>query len=69
MTAKIDRRRRRTQKAVLDAAEELFVEVGYRSASLEAIADRADVAVSSIYFNFEGGKSDLYLALAERAAV
>src|SRR5680860_151279 len=69
MTARIDRRRRRTQKAVLDAAEELFVEVGYRSASLEAIADRADVAVSSIYFNFKGGKSDLYLALAERAAV
>lgn len=69
MTEKIDRRRRRTRKAVLDAAEELFVELGYRSASLEAIAERADVAVSSIYFNFEGGKSDLYLALAERAAV
>jgi len=69
MTEKIDRRRRRTQKAVLDAAEELFVESGYRSTSLDAIAERADVAVSSIYFNFKGGKSDLYLALAERAAV
>ncbi len=54
---------------MLDAAEELFLESGYRSASLEAIAARADVAVSSIYFNFKGGKSDLYLALAERAAV
>ena len=53
---------------MLDAAEQLFVEVGYRSASLEAIAGRADVAVSSIYFNFKGGKSDLYLALAERIA-
>lgn len=69
MTEKIDRRRRRTQKAVLDAAEQLFVEHGYRASSLEAIAERADVAVSSIYFNFPGGKSDLYLALAKRAAV
>jgi len=69
MTEKIDRRRRKTQKAVLDAAEELFLESGYRAASLDAIAERADVAVSSIYFNFKGGKSDLYLALAERAAV
>jgi len=69
MTEKIDRRRRRTQKAVLDAAEELFIEHGYRAASLEAIAEQADVAVSSIYFNFKGGKSDLYLALAKRTAV
>lgn len=69
MTEKIDRRRRRTQRAVLDAAEELFIEHGYRAASLEAIAERADVAVSSIYFNFKGGKSDLYLALAKRTAV
>ena len=69
MTEKIDRRRRRTQKAVLDAAEELFIEHGYRAATLEAIAERADVAISSIYFNFAGGKSDLYLALAKRTAV
>jgi len=69
MIEKIDRRRRKTQKAVLDAAEALFIERGYRDASLEAIAERADVAVSSIYFNFSGGKSDLYLALAKRAAV
>lgn len=68
MSEKLDRRRRRTQKAVLDAAEELFVENGYRATKLEAIAERADVAISSIYFNFEGGKSDLYIALAMRSA-
>lgn len=68
MSGKIDRRRARTQAAVLDAAEKLFVEHGYRNTSIEAIATEADVAVSSIYFNFEGGKSDLYLALATRAA-
>jgi AcrR family transcriptional regulator len=68
MGEKLDRRRRRTQKAVLDAAEELFIERGYRATKLEAIAEWADVAISSIYFNFEGGKSDLYIALAKRAA-
>jgi len=64
---KVDRRRVRTRAAVLDASESLFIENGYRETSIEAIARRADVAVSSIYFNFEGGKSDLYLALALRA--
>jgi AcrR family transcriptional regulator len=68
MTERVDRRRRRTRQAVLDAAEELFLDRGYRSTTLEAIAGRADVAVSSIYFNFTGGKSDLYLALARRTA-
>ncbi len=68
MSPGIDRRRVRTQAAVIDAAEKLFVERGYTDTSIEAIASEADVAVSSIYFNFEGGKSDLYLALARRAA-
>lgn len=68
MSGKVDRRRVRTQAAVLDAAEKLFIERGYRDTAIEAIADEADVAISSIYFNFEGGKSGLYLALARRAA-
>lgn len=68
MSGKIDRRRVRTQAAVLDAAEKLFIERGYRDTAIEAIAAEADVAISSIYFNFEGGKSGLYLALAKRAA-
>ena len=65
--ATVDRRRRRTQEAALDAAERLFLERGYPAATVEAIAAEADIAVSSIYFNFEGGKRDLYLELARRA--
>ncbi len=50
--------------AVLAAAQELFGHVGYRAATIEAIAEAADVAVSSIYANFPGGKADIYVALA-----
>ena len=66
MPVPTDRRRRRTVAAILDAAERLFAELGYQAATVEAIAREADVAVGSIYFNFEGGKRDVYLALAER---
>jgi len=63
-----DRRRRRTYTAVLDAAERLFARHGYRRTTIEALADDADVAVSSIYSNFVGGKPDVYAALAWRLA-
>jgi AcrR family transcriptional regulator len=64
----LDRRRRRTYTAVLDAAERLFARHGYRRTTIEALADDADVAVSSIYSNFVGGKPDVYAALAWRIA-
>lgn len=59
-----DRRKRRTHTAVLDAARSLFLEHGYRSTTIEMLAGAADVAVSSIYANFAGGKADVYAALA-----
>lgn len=61
-----DRRKRRTHTAVLDAARSLFLEHGYRSTTIEMLAGAADVAVSSIYANFAGGKADVYAALAWR---
>lgn len=61
-----DRRRRRTRAAVLDAAADLFLRQGFRRTSVDELADAADVALSSIYANFPGGKSDVYLALACR---
>jgi AcrR family transcriptional regulator len=51
---------------ILDAAERAFTEDGYRGVKIEAIADRADVAVGSIYSHF-GNKDGLYLAVVERA--
>lgn len=63
----VDRRRRRTVTAVSTAARTLFEERGYQAATVADIAELADVAVSSIYSNFPGGKQDIYLALAEQA--
>jgi len=63
-----DRRRRRTRTAVLDAAAELFLRQGFRRTGVDELAAAADVALSSIYANFPGGKADVYLALACRVA-
>jgi AcrR family transcriptional regulator len=39
----------RTRAAVLDAARELFTERGYAATSMTAIADRAGVALDTVY--------------------
>ncbi len=38
-----------TRKIILDAGRELFLERGYAAATIEAIAQRAGVAVSTVY--------------------
>jgi AcrR family transcriptional regulator len=43
---------RQTRRRILDAAGELFVEQGYGATSLQEVADRAGVAVQTIYFVF-----------------
>ena len=60
------RRAARTRAAILDAAEAAFASNGYRRTRMEDVAERADVAVGSIYLHF-GNKDGLYLALVERA--
>ncbi|WP_448221460.1 TetR/AcrR family transcriptional regulator [Gordonia iterans] len=63
-----DRRRRRTRAAILDAADALFAANGFRRTAVEQLAEAADVALSSIYANFPGGKADVYAVLACRSA-
>jgi AcrR family transcriptional regulator len=41
-----------TRTRMLDAARELFCAEGYRATTMEAIADRAGVAVQTVYFTF-----------------
>lgn len=43
---------RQTRHRILTAAGELFVEQGYGATSLQEVADRAGVAVQTIYFVF-----------------
>jgi len=41
-----------TRQRMLDAAYDLFSEQGFRATTIAAIAERADVAVQTIYFTF-----------------
>jgi len=51
-----------TQRALLDAAREVFVEQGFSEASIADVVERAGSSVGSLYHHF-GGKSELFLAL------
>jgi AcrR family transcriptional regulator len=60
------RRAAATHRAIVDAAEDVVLESGADALTLEAVADRADVAVQTIY-NRVGGRSAVLIAVAERA--
>ncbi|MEP7024437.1 MAG: helix-turn-helix domain-containing protein [Actinomycetota bacterium] len=51
-----------TQRALLDAAREIFTEQGFTNASIADVVERAGSSVGSLYHHF-GGKSELFLAL------
>lgn len=55
---------RQTRLRILQAAHELFVDQGYGATTLQGIADRAGVAVQTIYFAF-GNKPSLLKELAD----
>ncbi|WP_062215431.1 TetR/AcrR family transcriptional regulator [Streptomyces sp. NBRC 109706] len=50
-------RARRTHEKIVEAARELFVAQGYGATSLQQIADRAGVAVQTIYFVFRNKRT------------
>jgi len=55
---------RLTRRAILDAAAELFVDPGYAATPLVAVADRAGVAIQTVYKVF-GSKKALLSALID----
>jgi TetR/AcrR family transcriptional regulator len=61
-----DPRRRRTIEALLGAAEEVFANRPVEEVTVEEIAERAGVAVGSIYNSF-GSKAGLHAAVVDRA--
>src|ERR1700739_5009739 len=52
----------RTQRALLDAAREVFASRGFSDASIAEVVEQAGSSVGSLYHHF-GGKSELFLAL------
>jgi AcrR family transcriptional regulator len=61
------RRREATRQKLLDAAAQVFAEVGLDAASVEAICDHAGFTRGAFYSNFET-KDELFLELAGRVA-
>jgi AcrR family transcriptional regulator len=53
-----ERRREARRQDILEKAAELFAEVGYEAATLEAVADRVDLAQASLY-HYVRNKEDL----------
>jgi AcrR family transcriptional regulator len=60
-----ERERRRTE--ILDAAATLFAERGVEGASMDAIADRAELGKATLYYYFST-KAQLHLAVLETGA-
>jgi AcrR family transcriptional regulator len=51
-----------TQRALLDAARQVFTERGFSQSGIADIVERASSSVGSLYHHF-GGKNELFLAL------
>jgi AcrR family transcriptional regulator len=63
-TGKKGEKSRQTRRRILQAAHELFVDQGYGATTLQGIAERAGVAVQTIYFAF-GNKPSLLKELVD----
>lgn len=61
----ISPRRERTRERLLDAAYEVFAQLGVHGASIEAICEAAGFTRGAFYSNFES-KEALFIALADR---
>jgi AcrR family transcriptional regulator len=64
-----DQRRREKDRVsrehILDAAEQIFGQKGFHTATLKEVADRAEFSVGALYAFFEG-KDDLFAQVMER---
>lgn len=59
-----DEKRAQTRARILEAAEELFVELGFNGTSVEEIAERAGYTRGAFYSNFED-KDDVFLSVLD----
>lgn len=66
-TRTVTRSRENTRARLMDAALEVFAEVGLDAASVEAICERAGFTRGAFYSNFES-KDELFLELASAVA-
>ncbi|WCM56015.1 TetR/AcrR family transcriptional regulator [Microbacterium sp. EF45047] len=65
MTTPATRRRENTRTRLLDAAAQVFAELGLEGATVEAVCERAGFTRGAFYSNFDS-KDELFLMLAAR---
>lgn len=61
------KRDRSSRERILDVAEELFVERGFKSVRLKNVADRVGIRQASLYYHFPQGKRELYVEVMRRS--
>ncbi len=61
-TRRREREKEKRYQSILDAAEALFAQAGFTKASMEQIADSAELSVGAVYFYFKN-KEDLLVHL------
>ena len=66
-TERTEARRAETRERIVTAARELIAEGGYVAAQVAAVADRAGVAVGTVYRHFPS-KSDLFAEVFREAS-
>jgi AcrR family transcriptional regulator len=59
---------RQTRRAIVDAARELFMEIGYPATTLAAVASRAGVSVQTVYFQFGNKRTVLKEVVGQAVA-
>jgi TetR/AcrR family transcriptional regulator, cholesterol catabolism regulator len=67
--SRTQRRRLETRQRIVDAALQLFASVGYEETSMDAIAEAADVARTTVFNHFSRKESLLLKVLSERRAI
>ncbi|MDX1590990.1 MAG: TetR/AcrR family transcriptional regulator [Balneolaceae bacterium] len=55
------------RESIIDAAEELFSEKGFDGATMEDVAERAELGKGTLYLHFKS-KSSIFLAICERGS-
>ncbi len=56
---------RETRQQILDAAQQLFMERGYKAVSMKDIADLAHITSAGIYYYFPRGKEELLVEMLQ----
>ncbi len=51
---------RETRHQILEAAEALFIEYGFKGVSMKDVADAVAITPAALYYHFPGGKEELF---------